>query len=93
MAVYVDNMLRRATVGRTTSDWSHLLADTSEELHQMARALGLGPEWCQYAGTHREHYDLTRPKRNKALELGATPISYPRETGGFVARKKKGAST
>lgn len=32
MTVYVDDMRRPATVGRISARWSHLTADTREEL-------------------------------------------------------------
>lgn len=92
MTVYVDNMLRPARVGRVTSRWSHLLADTTEELERMARELGLRPEWIQYPGTHREHYDLTEPRRLQALRYGAVGISYPHGTGRVLSSKRE-AST
>lgn len=88
MTVYVDNMRRQATVGRVRGRWSHLFADTSQELADFAAELGLRPEWIQHAGTHREHYDLVEAKRIQAIGFGAVQISYPRETGALVARKR-----
>ena len=41
MTVYIDDMQRPATVGRITGVWSHLLADTDDELHAFADRLGL----------------------------------------------------
>lgn len=76
MAVYVDDMLMKATVGNITSRWSHLIADTDEELHRFARKLGLRREWAQYPGTAKSHYDLTERKRLLAIERGATPITW-----------------
>lgn len=90
MAVYVDDMRRPATVGRLTARWSHLLADTSEELHDFARRLGMRRSWAQHEGSHREHYDLTDQRREVALGFGAVPITYPRGTAE-VLRRKKGA--
>lgn len=92
MTVYVDDMRRQATVGRTRGRWSHLFADTSQELAGFAAELGLRPEWLQHAGTHREHYDVTDSIRDQALALGATPITYPRGTGALV-NKKRAAQT
>ena len=53
---------------------SHLLADTTEELERMARALSLSPSWLQYPGTYREHYDVSAGKRTDALRLGAVEV-------------------
>lgn len=47
----------------------HMTADTLEELHAMAKRLGLKRAWFQQGST--PHYDLTEPKRARALELGA----------------------
>ena len=88
MTVYVDNMLRSACVGRIQSRWSHLVADTSDELHTFARRLGLRLEWVQYPDHPREHYDLTESKREKAILFGAVEIDYPRGIAEVIAKKK-----
>ncbi|MFZ0042895.1 MAG: DUF4031 domain-containing protein, partial [Solirubrobacteraceae bacterium] len=51
-------------------------ADTPEELHAMARALGLRREWFQSkpARPWHDHYDLTKAKREQAIALGAIPV-------------------
>ncbi len=101
MAVYVDDMLMQASVpngSRTvTSQWSHLTADTDDELHEFAAKLGLRRSWFQPAklvadNDHtrtrcperigkpfpgsRNHYDVTEPKRRKAIELGAIAVEW-----------------
>ena len=76
MAVYVDDMRLEATVGRITARWSHLQADTPEELARFARKLGLKAAWLQSAGDWKEHYDVTDRVRARAIELGAVPIGY-----------------
>lgn len=91
MTVYVDDMQRPATVGRISARWSHMLADTTEELHEFADRLGLNRAWVQYPGTHREHYDLTEKRRREALRLGAVAIGYPSGTGQVLARKRASA--
>lgn len=92
MTVYVDDMLRPARVGRLRSRWSHLLADTHQELMSMASELGLRPQWIQYAGTYREHFDLTEPKRLQALGFGAVAITYPHGTGRVLTAKREAES-
>ena len=80
--VYVDGM----TTHRGNRKWCHLIADTSEELEQIARELRLKPDWLQDAGTYKEHYDLSARKRKHAVELGAIPIGFG-EMGRIVHGK------
>lgn len=89
MSVYVDDLNRPSRVGRISSRWSHLFADTHDELEDFARQLGLQPGWIQHAGTHREHYDLTAGKRAQALHLGAQPISYLRDVPVLLERRRR----
>ena len=89
MSVYVDDMNPAGRVGRISSRWSHLYADTHAELETFARQLGLRPSWIQHAGTHREHCDLTAGKRAQALQLGAQPISYLRDVSELIARRRR----
>jgi hypothetical protein len=56
--------------------WSHLMADSSDELHLFAASLGLKPAWVQKPATVLEHYDVTAGKRALALQLGAIPVTY-----------------
>lgn len=90
MTVYIDNMQRRARVGRFTAVWSHLMADTSDELHEFAARLGMRRAWAQHEGKPLEHYDVTEPKRQEALRLGAVPIQYGREGGTLTMAKVRG---
>lgn len=72
MPVYVDDARIRAR-GLV---WSHLVADTAEELHAAAKALGLRREWAQDKG-RTLHYDLPEPIRQRAITLGvAEPLSW-----------------
>jgi hypothetical protein len=51
--------------------WAHLVSDTShDELHAFAQQLGLPPR-----AFHRDHYDVPAELRDRALELGAEPVS------------------
>lgn len=79
MAVYVDNVRIRAKVGRIDAHWSHLTADSDEELHYFAVALlGLKRSWFQPNERRPEanHYDITDSKRDQAILLGAIPESW-----------------
>lgn len=90
MSVYVDDMRRRARVGRLDAVWSHLLADDDDELHAFAARLGLRRAWFQKPGTPLAHYDVTEPKRQLALRLGAIPIGYmSRESMNLVRRRRE----
>lgn len=70
MAVYVD-LWRSEQSGRGFSLGKlvcHMIADTHEELEAMARTIDMKPAWIQHAGSYNEHYDLTRGKRNLAIQ-------------------------
>jgi Protein of unknown function (DUF4031) len=70
MAVYVDD----ARVPWRGRRWSHLVADTAEELHAAARELGLPRRAAQERG-RTLHYDLPEEWRTTAIERGiAEPI-------------------
>jgi hypothetical protein len=56
--------------------WSHLTADTKGELHEFAARLGLQRRWFQDKPYGLWHYDVTAAKREQAIRLGATPISW-----------------
>lgn len=72
MPVYVDD----ARIRSRGLVWSHLVADTAEELHAAARALGLRREWAQEKG-RTLHYDLPEHVRERAIELGvAEPLTW-----------------
>ena len=70
MSVYVDNAV---TLWRGRR-WAHLMADTLDELHDMASALGL-PRRAFQDKTSGAHYDVDADLRERAIELGAIPIS------------------
>jgi hypothetical protein len=74
VTVYVDEALWEAR-GRM---WCHLTADTVDELHRFAAGLGIprrafqsrpGRPWV-------DHYDLPEVYRDRAVELGAVPLTF-----------------
>ena len=72
VAVYVDD----ARIRWRGMEWSHLVADTPDELHDAAAQLGLRREWAQDKG-RTLHYDLPEHLRLRAIELGvAVAISW-----------------
>ena len=74
MAVYVDDAFVAGDWGRW-SGGGHLQADSAEELHAFAAAIGLRRAWFQSrpGRPDRDHYDLTGAKRDEALRAGAIP--------------------
>ncbi len=78
LTVYVDDWRQPATVRDRAERWSHLLADDPEELHALAGALGIPRRGYQ---RHRRsaalnHYDLPEALRQRAIELGAVPVTW-----------------
>jgi hypothetical protein len=73
VTVYVDDMQMPAKVGRLTACWSHLMADSREELLAFGEALGLRASWLQDKRSG-VHFDLTEPRRQEAIRRGAVPI-------------------
>lgn len=72
MPVYVDD----ARINARGRRWSHLVADTADELHRAAAQLGLRREWAQERG-RTLHYDVPDELRTRAINLGlAAPISW-----------------
>jgi hypothetical protein len=64
------------------SRWSHLFADTQEELHAFAEKLGLRRPYFQPGRPRGDgspsphwHYDLTAGKRQQAISLGARLVT------------------
>lgn len=78
MSVYVDNAKNR----RARLVLCHMMADTDNELHVMAEALGMKREWL-----HGDHYDISQTKRGQAVKLGAVEITV--EQSVWLRRKKR----
>ncbi len=83
VSVYVDEPFVESRGQR----WSHLTADSVDELHAFAKRLGLlrqsfqttpGKPW-------KDHYDLTESTRERAVRMGAIPESAK----GGVARRRE----
>ena len=70
VAVYVDDAV---TLWRGHR-WAHLMADTLDELHDMADRLGI-PRRAFQDKTSGAHYDVDATLREQAIALGAIAIS------------------
>ena len=71
MTVYVDDMM--AVFGRMKM--SHMIADSHDELLEMADAIGVDRRHIQHEGSAEEHFDVTNSKRLLAIKAGAKPIT------------------
>lgn len=104
MTVYVDDAAITATVGKISSRWFHLVADDQDELHAFAARLGLRRSWFQDPLTKTRglrpapgsraaenwHYDVTAGKRLRAIQFGATPVTW-RELVDIITRRYEAA--
>lgn len=84
MAVYVDDYLY--PFGRMMM--SHMIADTEDELMQMADQIGVARKWYQRKTPGGEHFDICDSKRKLAvLRHGAIQVNY-RTMAKMVAYRK-----
>ena len=86
MTVYVDDAVHPWRGQR----WAHLMADTLDELHAMAARLDI-PRRAFQNKTSGAHYDVNAELRERAIALGALPISRHRErelVKSVIARAK-----
>lgn len=67
--VYVDS----AFIVYRGMQMSHMVADTIDELHQMADAIGVSRRHFQ--NKKIPHYDICKTKRKHAIHLGAQEIT------------------
>lgn len=72
MAVYLDDFRVRWR-GR---EWSHLTADSTDELHAFAERLGVPRRGFHHNAERpwKDHYDIPEALRETALSLGAKHI-------------------
>jgi len=67
--VYVDDVF----IPHGRMKMCHMIADTEEELHEMADKIGMRRTWFQ--SESRPHYDVSKSKRILAIENGAIEIT------------------
>jgi hypothetical protein len=90
VTVYLDNWRQPARLGPVDDRWSHLVADSDDELHAFAAMLGLRREWfqCREDRRHHAHYDLPERRRPLALSLGAIEVTW-REVGAMMRERRR----
>ena len=79
MSVYVDktsNAFRRMKM-------CHMVADTLDELHDMAERIGMKREWFQ-GDASTPHYDLSKAKRKLAVQYGVIELDRKEFVGVLV---------
>lgn len=87
MAVYIDDMYKISLGKLGRMKMSHMAADTTEELLEMADMIGVQRKWIQDAGTGREHFDVAMIKRELAIENGAIPVGMRILSRARIERK------
>jgi hypothetical protein len=80
VTAYVDDARNR--LGRMVC--CHMAADSEEEMHALAAAVGCRREWSQ-----GWHYDLAAPRRRAAVLLGAAEVTA-RDMALMTARLRRG---
>lgn len=69
----------------------HMVADSLDELHEMAAQVGMRLEWFQDAPkASHPHYDLNEQRRALALELGAVYLPSRVLARAVIARRRLG---
>lgn len=67
MTVYVDIIV---DYGWNLGPSCHMYADSLDELHKAAQAIGLRKAWFQVSKSGIPHYDLTKSRRRLAVRQG-----------------------
>jgi hypothetical protein len=86
VACYVDAVRHYPDAGLRHTEFCHLLADTREELHDMAERLGIPRRFFQ-DHPWRWHHDLPAHLRARAVEFGAQELSM-HGVGDLLRRRR-----
>lgn len=87
MAVYVDDMFRPYRGMKMC----HMMADSEDELLDMADRIGVARTWIQYPGTPRVHFDIAASKRARAVRAGAREVTQ-RDLVALIRARRHGAT-
>ena len=87
MTVYVDDMHLYPIGNYRGMKMSHMIADSDEELHEMAQKIGIDKKWWQKPPKHQSHYDIAMAKREQAIALGGIPITM-RQCSAMCRRRR-----
>jgi hypothetical protein len=94
VAVYVDDLSLRADVPDgarvVRGRWSHLFADTEDELRAFGASIGLNQAWIQHPGRPQACFEVTAGIRQRALAAGARPVTW-QQAGEFAAQRARQA--
>lgn len=88
MAVYVDTMAASFQPSHRPGAryvMCHMMADSDEELHAMADAIGVARKWFQ-----GDHYDIAKSKRALAVARGAIEVELRELARWAIARRRGG---
>lgn len=86
MACYVDTVRSYPGTGLRYTEFCHLLADTRDELQDMADELGIPRRFFQ-DHPWRWHHDLPEHLRSRAIELGAVELTM-HEVGALLRSRR-----
>lgn len=86
MPVYIDDMYKTPMGEYRGMKMSHMIADTSFELIDMATKIGLNTKWIQHKGKWNEHFDVSLSLRKKAAKNGAIEITM-REANEILKKR------
>ena len=86
VACYVDTVRSYPDAGLRSTEFCHLLADTRDELHAMADALGIPRRFFQ-EHPWRWHHDLPEHLRARAVQLGAVEVTM-HDVGALLRRRR-----
>jgi len=87
MTVYADDMKAELMPGHAPGRryvFSHMIADSEDELHAMADKIGVDRKWYQ-----GDHYDIAQSKKKLAILAGARPITL-RQLACMAMKRRRG---
>ena len=89
VTVYLDDWRQPARLGPVDDRWSHLVADTDEELHAFVARMGMRREWFQDKPGRppHAHYDLPERARSEAVANGAVEVTW-RDLGRMLRERR-----